>query len=520
MSTEGEAEGTSLRQRTITGFSWRFVTVLGNFVSNFAIGVVLARLLPPEDFGLVGLALIVIGFGKLFADLGIGPALIQRDTLTERHIRVGFTLSLVMGAVLTLAVYHTAPWAARFMDDARLTGILHVLAFVFLVSTLKIVSIALLNRRLDFRRLMITELVSYGIGYGGVAITLALMGFGVWSLVYGSLVQNVLAAVIAYAMVRHTIKPLVARQEAKELASFGAGISAASIVNYAALQGDYIIVGRMLGPGALGLYARAYNLMKIPLNYFVKVLSKVLFPAASKIQHEPERFRRVYLTSLTFTNFVSIPCLLFIVILAREIIVGIYGPQWEGAVVPLQALALFGVFRASYNNAGAFLRAKGAVYKILLTQVVYLALVIAGAWVGALQAGINGVAFAVGGAIFVMWLLFTYYSNQVTETSARAFWRTHVPGLVIGIPVGAACLLTKLGVAELTTQPLVILFAATTTSALAALAALALIPGRFFHDIPLYLLKLGDGYLSERWMRRLERWLGGAPVLHSGNPQV
>ena len=517
---ERGGERRSLRHRTIKGLSWRLVSTVGNFVSNFAIGVVLARLLPPEDFGLVGLALVVVGFGKLFADLGLGPALIQRQHLTHRHIRVGFTLSVLMGLVLTVVVHVTAPWAAAFMKDARLTDILQVLAFTFLFSSLRIVSVALMSRQLDFRRIMIAELVSYGIGYGGVAIVLALLDFGVWSLVYGSLIQNALELVLAYGMVRHTLKPLFAPREAKELASFGAGISLASIVNYAALQGDYIVIGRVLGPGPLGLYTRAYNLMKLPLNYFVKVLSTVLFPAASKIQHEAGRFQRVYLTSLTFTNFASIPCLLFVVILAREIVIGIYGPAWAGAVVPLQVLALFGIFRASYNNAGAFLRAKGSVYKILLSQVIYCAGVIGGSWAAALWMGINGVALAVGLAILVMWLLITHFSNRATGTSLRDFWKVHVPGLVIALPVGAACLSVKLLVGQLTTSPLLILLASALAGAVAAVAALALVPDRVLQGIPTHLLRLSEEYLSETWARRVETLLGTGKPLRPKEPSV
>lgn len=477
-SGKGDSSKESLGQKTIKGFGWRFASIATKFFANFGIGVVLARILPPEDFGLVGLAMIAVGLGKLFADLGLGPALIQRETLTERHVRVGFSISLLAGVVLAIAGYLAAPLVASLLKDVRVTPILRVLTLAFVFSGFNIVSQALLQRRMDFRALMFIGLASYVVGYGGVGISLALQGYGVWSLVYASLTQATLNAALSYAVVRHSLMPLLALEETRDLASFSVGMSLTQITNYFALQGDYFVVGRLLGPNALGLYTRAYNLMKLPLSYFVSTLSSVLFPAAARIQSDPFRFQRVYLQSSTATNLITIPAMTGIVILSPELIRGVYGPQWTGAILPLQILGAFGVLRASYNNASAFVRAKGHVYKLFMSQAVYGALVVVGSWWAAGSWGLSGVALAVGLSITVMWAIVVFISNRLTATPLLTFLRTILPGSLVALPVGLAAAGIKWTGHALGTPDLLILLTASLGGAMTALSLVLLLPPR------------------------------------------
>ena len=423
-----------LRERTVAGLNWRFVTVVFQFAFQFGIGVLLARLLPPEDFGLVGLALIVIGFARIINDLGLAEAIVQREDLTNRHIRVGFTSSVLLGIGLTACMYGVAPVAADILKDDRVTPLLRFIGVSFFFSGFSIVGEALLKRRLRFKQLMFVELISFVLGYGAVAITLALNGFGEWSLAWGHLMQKVINSALAYAAVRHSLKPLFARTEFMQLANFGAGSTLLKIFNYAARQGDYFVIGRLLGPDPLGLYTRAYQLMKKPLTYTGQVLSSVLFPAVSRIQGEEEKVREAYGKAISVTAVLVLPSMLMFVIYAPEIIVGLYGAKWTGAIIPLQVLAAFGLFRTVYHVAGAFIKAHGHVYRLFFFQVVYAGCVVAGAWIGAEQGGINGAALAVGGAITIMYAMVITAANILTSTSATEFLRMHVPSLITSVP--------------------------------------------------------------------------------------
>lgn len=423
-----------LRERTVAGISWRFLTVVIQFVLQFGVGVLLARLLPPEDFGLVGLALIVIGFGRIVNDLGLAESIIQRDELSERHVRVGFTCSVVLGLGLAALMYGIAPVAATFLGDLRVTPLLRFIGITFFFSGFGVIGEALLRRKLHFKQLMVVELISYGLGYGGVAIALALNGFGEWSLAWGHLVQKILNSLLAYGAVRHSIWPLLARREFMQLAGFGAGSSLLKIFNYVALQGDYFVIGRVLGAGPLGLYTRAYQLMQKPLNYTGHVLSSVLFPAVSRIQHQQERVKAVYGKAISITTMIVLPSMIMLVVLAPEIVIGLYGEKWSGTIIPLQVLAGFGIFRTTYHIAGAFVKARGFIYRLFFLQVIYAGSVIGGAWLGAIYGGINGAALAVGLAIVVMYLLVVTTANIITTTRVSVFLKMHLPAIIVSTP--------------------------------------------------------------------------------------
>ena len=406
-------------------------------LASFGFGIALARLLPPEDFGIVGMALIATSFVYVVADLGLGPAIIQRKAITERHIRVCHTISVTVAVLLTAALWGSAGLIADFFNDTRVAPVLRVLAFAFLFSGWSITSGALLVRRFAFKVSVKIEVLASIVGYGGVAVAMAFAGFGYWSLVGGTLAQAMISSVLTYLAERHALRPLVARAEIKDLVAFSTGMSLTSMVNFFALKGDYFVVGRMMNATSLGFYSRAYTLMELPLVFFGSALSRVLFPAAARVQDEPERFRRAYLTTLSISVAVSLPISFAVVILAPEIILALYGDAWAPTIPLLQILSLFGMFRMTYNTASTFVRARGQVYRLLLCSVVYGVLVVGGSWWGASIAGMEEVAWAVGGAITTMWLLVVAFANRAAAVSlgefARALAFAVAPGLAISL---------------------------------------------------------------------------------------
>lgn len=435
---QAEPREQALGQQAVSGLSWQMLASAIKFVSSFGIGIALARLLPPEDFGIVGLAYIATGFAATLTDLGFGPAIIQRKELTERHIRVCQTLSVAATVLMGVALFASAGLIADFFKDPRVEPVLQVLALSFPFTGLGITSGALLTRQLAFKTLVKIQLFASILGYGGVAVAMAATGFGYWSLVGGTLVQTVLSTVLQYVASRHTLRPLVSRAEVRDLFGFSAGMSLTSTVNYFARQGDYFVVGRLMDATSLGLYSRAYTLMQLPMTFFGQALSKVLFPAASRVQDDPERFRRAFLTTFSISVAVSLPVSLMIAILAPEIILVLYGEKWAATIPLLQILALFGMFRMSYNTAAAFVRARGQAYRLLLSQVIYGALVLGGSWWAGSVWGLAGVAWAVGGAIFAMWLLVTGFAMRATSVGITEFGRTLAWATIPGLAVAAA----------------------------------------------------------------------------------
>jgi O-antigen/teichoic acid export membrane protein len=405
-------------------------------VARFAIGLLLARLLTPADFGLVALAFVVTGFAQPIGDLGIGGAIIQRRTITPRHLRAAFTLSVLIGFGVALALAAAAAPIAALLRDERVGPVLRVVASSFAVQGFSVTASGVLRRRLDFRRLFFIETGSYVVGYGGVAVLLATLGYGVWSLVAAVLVQTLVSCVAQLASARHPVRPLFARGEWRDLLHFGIGSGASSWINYLAMNADDFIVGRTLGVASLGLYARAFGLMNLPFTYVVSAIGGVLFPAFAQLQDDRPRLRRAYLTATRLTALIVGGGMSTMAVSAPYLVPALYGPRWIGVVPPLQILCAAGYFRALYHVGGVVAHSVGLVYSDLKRQAFYAALVIAGSLAGAAY-GLRGIALGVSVAILAMFIATGQLALRITGTSWNEYARIQFAPLSIAIVSGA-----------------------------------------------------------------------------------
>jgi PST family polysaccharide transporter len=432
----------SLTTRTTRAAQWRLAGSSVGAVSQLVVGVVLARLLTPADFGVTALAYVVLGLAQPLGDLGLGNAIVQRAGLTERHVRTAFMFSTLMGLVVAAALVIVAPLGAAVMRDANVTSVLRALSAGFVFRGAAVVAQALLRRHLDFRRQVLIETASYTLGYGGVAVSLALLGYGVWSLVWGSLAQTLIASIAQLAVVRHSIRPLLAPRELEDLLGFGLGAAVSACVNYIALNADYFVIGRLMGAFNLGLYSRAYGLMNLPQTYAAGVMSVVMFPALAQVQGEPARVRSGYLLVTRLTAIIAAPAMTAMAIVAPHLVRALYGPQWIGAVVPLQIFSLAGYFRALYHLGGVVAQSVGRVYGELWRQVTYAAAVIGGTLVGS-RYGLPGVAAGVSAAILYMFVATGQLALRATGTPWRVYFRVQVGAVVTAGFTGAIALFVR-----------------------------------------------------------------------------
>jgi len=411
----------SLSNSLIGGFLWQYAAVGSQGIAQLLVLTVLSRLLKPEDFGVLGSAMIFVGFAALFSQLGVAPALVQRQQLTERHLRVGLTLSFAFGFVMVAVLWAVAPWIAHFFRDARIAPVLRYVSLTFLFSGIGVVSEALLQRRLQFRKLMWINLGSYVLGYGVIGIGLALNRFGVWALVGASVSQSVLKSLFLIGNQPIPWLPLVARAEARDLLRFGAGFTLARALNYGATQGDNLVVGRLLGADSLGTYSRAYQLMLIPATYFGYALERVLFPLMARVQEERAILTRLYLSGTTAIGLATAPIAVVMAVCAPEIIHVVLGSQWTNAVAPFQVLAVGILFRTSYKLGDSLAKARGAVYQRSAREAAYIVFVLTGSVIGS-RWGLKGVAFGVLLAVFMNYLSAARLGLRLLGLG----WRTYI----------------------------------------------------------------------------------------------
>ena len=433
----------SLTDRTTRAVQWRLMGAAIGVLFQLAVGVLLARLLTPEDFGVMALAMMVLGVAQLLGDLGIGDAVVQRAGLTTGHVRTAFTFSMVLGLAMAAVMMMAAPLGALVMRDAQVTPVLRVLSARFVFCGAAAVAEAMLRRQLNFRQLFFIDTFSYVLGYGTVAVTLALLGYGVWSLVWGSLVQALIASAAQLAAGRHSIRPLLVRRDLTDLLHFGFGSTVSRCVNYLALNGDNFVVGRWIGPASLGAYGRAYGLMSLPHSYAAKVMSAAMFPAFAQLQGEPARVRRGYLLLTKLTAMVAAPSMVTLAIVAPHLVPSLYGPKWSEVVAPLQILAIAGYFRGLYHLGGVVAQSHGQVYSELRRQIIYAALVIGGGLVGS-RYGVPGVAVGVSVATLFMFIAMADLARRITKTPWHRYFGVQLGALVTAGITGAAALSVRI----------------------------------------------------------------------------
>jgi PST family polysaccharide transporter len=470
----------TLAERTARGMAWRFTSKFSAFGLRLLVLVLLARLVSVDAFGLLNQALIVTGLLALVSEIGMGPALVQRRDLTDFHIRVAFTVSLLSGMALMAVVWFGAPLAAMAFRTPEVIPILRLISCTCLIASLGTTAEALLQRRLAFRKLFVAEFLAYLVGYGGVGVTLAYAGYGVWALAWAVVVEALLRAALCYGARSHSVWPCLARSETGQLFHFGAGMTLARVANYAAVTGDNFVVGRQLGATALGLYGRAYQLMTLPISEFSAVVGAVLFPAYAEIQNQPDRLRRAFLASTAVSALVVFPALVAMIIAAPELIIGVFGAQWAGAVAPLQILCIGGGFRAMYNLGDSVARARGAVYSQFWRHTLYALCVIAASIVGSTW-GIAGVAGGVVAALAVMYVLMAQLSLRLIGASWRGFMGAQLPGLVLAVAVAGLVFPVNTLLRAACLPPLVTL-AGTLVLSLVTAAIVGLLLPRRWHD--------------------------------------
>lgn len=347
-----------LRNRTINGLSWSTIGNLTAQVVNFTIKVILARLLSPKEFGLVGMITVFTGFGALLSELGLGAAIIHKQDITQRLLSSIFWVEVGIGIILTLVTALASPLVARFYHQPILQPMTLLISLNFFISSLNGVQRALFNKDLKFRLLAEIEVVSILIA-GTVGIVLALAGYSAWSLAWQMIiltVGGVIGMVITcpwHPSFQFDISAI------KEVSGFGFNLLGFNIFNYVSSNIDYLLIGRYIGSFDLGLYTKAFNLMLLPLSQISAVVSRVMFPVFSSINNDKTKVKHIFLKTISSIALVTFPLMLGMLAVTRPFILTLFGPQWEGVVPVLQVFCIVGLTHSIGNMTGCIYLSQG-----------------------------------------------------------------------------------------------------------------------------------------------------------------
>ena len=259
--------------------------------------IILARILSPNEFGVIGIANIFILFANTINNLGILSAIIQRKDIDEGHLSSAFWANMVTGTVLCLAMMALSWPAAHFFRNDQVQPVLFTLSFIFILGALKIVQNAQFSRRLEFGKLATISLWEMG-SNSVMTIILAWQGWAVWSLVWGRLFGVLVGVLVAWGASPWRPRFMFQIEKFRELFKFGINSMSVNILTYLGQKNDYVIVGRFLGTAPLGFYTMAYNLVTLPQRKISSILTSVAFPTFAKIQDDNARVAKNYLKIL------------------------------------------------------------------------------------------------------------------------------------------------------------------------------------------------------------------------------
>lgn len=327
----------NLKQKTRKGLYWKFAEQLSNYGIQFMIGIAMARMLSPEDYGITALPAVFMAVAGVFVGAGFSEALVRKKDMTEEDLSTAFYYSLCVGAFFYLLLFVCAPWIADFYNVPVLTPLVRVTALSFLYSPIGTPQYVLLKRRLDFKTPAKVSVITR-IVVGITGLILAYTGYGVWALVISGLVGGILDKVIILSLVRWIPHKSWSRESFRYLWGYGNKMMLSGIFDIVYSNITPIIVGKFFSPAELGVYNRAMGYAEMPSKNIHAVVREVTFPILSKLQDEPERLVSNYRRMIKVSGFVVFPLMMLLSALSRPIIITMITSKWESCIILLQIL--------------------------------------------------------------------------------------------------------------------------------------------------------------------------------------
>ncbi len=371
----------TLKAQGTKAFIWDFSGKMAMHGMGFVVSIFLARLLEPSDFGLIAMAMVIIGIAGIFGDVGLGSALIQRRRVLSIHYSSVFFFNITIGALLTLFTFLAAPLIANFFNNQELIPLTQVISFSFIIGAFSAVQRAKLRKELNYALLTKIAFSSSLVG-AVVGISLAFSGAGVWSLVALRLTQGIIFNAIIWIVSYWKPKAEFSLKALRQLWSFGFRMFLSSMLDRIFTHLDTIIIAKLFDPATLGLFNRAKSLNKMVITYSSGSLMSVLFPLLSKVKNDLVRFQNIIKKSLGIIIFVTFLLLGGLYLVSHELIVLLFGEKWLQTVDYFQILVLSGFgyplsallvnVLSSRGNSKAFLRLE--IYKKLIASVNFVVL--------------------------------------------------------------------------------------------------------------------------------------------------
>jgi len=431
----------SLKKGVLKGIAWRSFVDFGQMFLQIVFTAILARILTPVDFGLVVMALLFIRLIKTVTQVGFGTAIIQSQDVTEGQISAIFLIHITINTFVSMICYAAAPLAASFFNQSELIPLVHVLAWVILINSFAFPQ-TILQKRLQFGHYSLLEMFSMIMG-NLVGIAAALKGFGVWSLVIKLMVQSIIFSMGIWPLAKWwPTKPQFAG--ISKLLYFGLYMLGSKILAYFSQNLAAIITGKLIGAETLGYFNIAYNLAIVPAQKVQTILTTALTPAFSKIQNHVTNLRDTFFLSLFSLGIVFIPLMLGLSVVAPNLVLVIYGEQWQEAGLFLTFLAIVGLFKGIQHLLLSVIVATGNASTVLRITAIETALSLPLLFLGSYLLDVIGLILAYLIVSFIAFVLTVQAAQIKVEDNTlfiRATQRSFIAaGVMFAVTLGYATL--------------------------------------------------------------------------------
>jgi len=408
----------SLENRAIRGVLWSAAEQLAPKAVQSVVSIVLARLLLPEQFGLIGMLMVFLLLGRVFLESGFGLALIQKQDTTEIHYNSVFYTNIVLSLFAAGILCLVAPLIASFYGEPMLTSLTRALSLNFVLSAFGLIQVFLMTKKLDFKTQTKVSLVA-SLGSGVVGITMALLDFGVWSLVAQSISLTLFSTVLLWTFNPWRPQKTVSLAALRELFGFGSRVFATGLLNSAFSNIYNVVIGKLFSPADLGYYTRAHTLQQLPSRTLGGVVGRVTLPLFAEIQGDPARLRNGFRKALRAVALVNFPMMIGLMACAQALVITLLTDKWAPVIPYLQLLCIVGLFYPlDVINANVLL-AKGHSDLFFRLEVIKKVLIV------------------VVLAVTYRWGIEAIIAGQIVVSVGAYYLNTHYNGTIVGYGFGA-----------------------------------------------------------------------------------
>ncbi len=425
----------SLKHKTVNGVGWSAIDNVASAGITFLVGLALARLLSPSEFGILGMIAIFIAVANSIVDSGFSNALIRKTNAQAIDYNTVFIFNMVLSIFLYAILFLGAPFISRFFDEPQLIPITRVLGFILIINAFGIIQKTLLVKKVDFKTQTKISLIS-SVSSGVVGIGMAFSGFGVWSLVGQQLSRQLFNS--SFLWIFNNWRPAIefSMQSFKELFGFGSKLLVSGLIDTIYKNVYYLIIGKFYSAAQLGQYTRAEQFNSIFASNLTNVVQRVSYPVLSSIQDEPQRLKEAYRKVIKTTMLVSFACMLGLAAVAKPLILLLIGEKWLESVYYLQIICFAGMLYPLHAINLNILQVKGRSDLFLKLEIIKKCITIIPIVLGIFY----GIEFLLWGSVFTSFLAYflnSYYSAELINYPTWSQIKDIFPLLAISVCIAA-----------------------------------------------------------------------------------